>query len=131
MILSSSSSDFSMKGFRSRKAPDEQNFPMLEVVKDDTTSGPFEPPARSAWLSLSSLMFPTTLTVMFGCAFSNRSTFSWMAFTSVGALQPCQKVMVVLASGLSVAPDEDCPVQAVARRAREAEAASAIAVFLD
>lgn len=103
MILSRSSFDFSMKGFRSRNAPDEQNLPMFEVVNDDTTSGPFEPPARSAWLSLSSLMFPTTFTVMFGCSFSNRSTFAWIAFTSPGALQPCQKVIVVLASGSSEA----------------------------
>lgn len=76
MSLSRSSFDFSMKGFRSRKAPEEQNLPTLEVVNDDTTSGPFEPPARSAWLSLSSLMLPTTFTVMFGCAFSNASTFA-------------------------------------------------------
>ena len=91
---------------------------MLEVVNDDTTSGPFEPPARSAWLSLSSLMLPTTFTVMFGWAFSKRSMFAWIALTSAGALQPCQKVIVVLAFGSSVAPDSDWPVQAVARRAR-------------
>ena len=45
--------DFSRKGLRSTKAPEAQNFPTLSVVKELTTSGAFEPPARSAWLILS------------------------------------------------------------------------------
>ncbi len=103
-----------MNGFRSANAPDEQNLPTLEVVNDETTSGPFEPPARSAWFSLSSLMLPETFTVMFGWAFSNRSMFASTAFTSEGALQPCQKLIVVFAFGSSEAPASDWPVHAVA-----------------
>src|SRR6476661_7310963 len=108
---------FLKKGFRSTKAPDEQNLPTLLVVKDETTSGALSPPARSAWLILSSVMLPTTFTWMFGCAASNRSTFSWIAFSSLGALHPCQNVIVVSAFGSSLAPPVLVPVQAVPTRA--------------
>src|SRR3954465_10976079 len=89
---------------RSTKAPELQNWPTLSVVNDDTTSGALGPPARSAWLILSSVMLPTTLTWILGFASSNASTVAWMAATSLSALQPCQNVMVVSASGLSLGP---------------------------
>src|SRR5690242_3646485 len=82
------------RGFRSTKAPDEQNLPTLLVVKEETTSGALPPPARSAWLILSSVMLPTTLTWMLGCAFSKPATSDFTASTSFGALQPCQKLIV-------------------------------------
>ena len=44
-----------------------------------------EPPARSAWLILSSVMLPTALTWMLGCSFSNASIVAWIAATSLGA----------------------------------------------
>lgn len=73
-VLSASIPSFFRKGFRSTNAFDEQNFPTLFVVNDETTSGAFEPPARSAWLILSSVMLPTTFTWILGCAFSKAST---------------------------------------------------------
>ena len=100
-----------------------QNSPTLSVVNDDTTSGALEPPARSAWLILSSVMLPTAFTWMLGCTFSNASMVDWMAATSLGALQPCQNVMVTSAFGLSLAPPLDEPKQAVRARARAAESA--------
>src|SRR3954454_8792576 len=107
------------------KACEVQNSPTLSVVKDDTTSGAFGPPARSAWLILSSVMLPTALTVMFGCFFSKAAMLSLMAFTSLGALHPCQNVMVVLAFGSSLAPPPLDPVQAAVVRARATVAAAA------
>ena len=104
--------DSSRNGLRSTKAPEVQNWPTLSVVKDDTTSGAFGPPARRAWLILSSVMLPTTLTWMLGFSFSNASTVAWMASTSLSALHPCQKVIVVSASGLSLLPPPPSPVQA-------------------
>src|SRR6476659_4683902 len=107
--------DFCKNGVRSTKACEVQNSPTLSVVNDDTTSGALGPPARSAWLILSSVMLPTALTWMLGCAFSNASMVAWIAFTSLGALHPCQKVMVVSALGLSLAPPELEPVHAATR----------------
>src|SRR3954453_13341314 len=106
-----------MNGVRSTNACELQNSPTLSVVNDDTTSGAFEPPARRDWLILSSVMPETTFTVMLGFAFSKASTLSWMALISLGAVHPCQKVIVVLALGLSVAPPLE-PVQAVVPRTR-------------
>ena len=83
------------------------------MVNDETTSGALGPPARSAWLILSSVMLPTTFTWMLGFFFSNASIVAWMAATSLGALQPCQKVIVTSAFGLSLAPPLDEPEQAV------------------
>src|SRR4051812_32969378 len=108
--------DFFMNGLRSTNAPEVQNSPTLSVVKDDTTSGALGPPARNAWLILSSVMLATALTVMFGCTFSKALTFSSIALISLGAVQPCQKVIVVFALGSSLAPPLD-PVQADAVRA--------------
>src|SRR4051794_16372304 len=107
------------------KACEVQNSPTLSVVKDDTTSGALGPPARSAWLILSSVMLPTALTVMFGCFFSKAAMLSSMAFTSLGALHPCQNVMVVLAFGSSLAPPPADPVQAAVVRTRATVAAAA------
>src|SRR6476659_9349742 len=117
--------DFCKNGVRSTKACEVQNSPTLSVVNDDTTSGALGPPARSAWLILSSVMLPTASTVMLGCFFSKAATLSWMALTSFGALQPCQKVMVVLAFGLSWAPPPLDPVQAAVLRTRATTAAAA------
>src|SRR3954468_15345017 len=103
--------DFFRKGLRSMKACELQNSPTLSVVNDDTTSGALGPPARSAWLILSSVMLATALTVMFECFFSKALMFSSIALISLGALQPCQKVIVVFALGSSLAPPLD-PVQA-------------------
>ncbi len=50
---------------------------------------------------------------MLGFAASNASTFAWIAFSSLGALQPCQKVIVVSAFGSSLAPPLELPVQAL------------------
>src|ERR1700712_669714 len=94
----------SMNGVRSTKMCEEQNSPTLSVVNDDTTSGALDPPARRAWLILSSVMLPTTLTWMFGNGPSNASTVAWIAATSLGAPQPCQNVIVVSAFGSSLAP---------------------------
>src|SRR3954451_20995649 len=103
-------------GVRSTKACELQNSPTLSVVNDDTTSGAFGPPARRAWLILSSVMLATALTVMLGCTFSKAVMLSWMALTSLGALHPCQKVIVVLALGLSLALPPLDPVQAAVPR---------------
>src|SRR3954451_21508320 len=116
--------DFLRNGVRSTKACELQNSPTLSVVNDDTTSGALGPPARRAWLILSSVMFATALTVMFGCFFSNAAMFSWMALTSLGALHPCQNVIVVFAFGSSLAPPPLDPVQAVVPRARATPAAA-------
>src|SRR4051794_41905637 len=101
------------------KACEVQNSPTLSVVKDDTTSGAFGPPARSAWLILSSVMLPTALTVLLGCFFSNAEMLSLMPFTSLGALHQCQNVMAVLTVGSSLAPPPADPGQAAAGSARE------------
>src|SRR6476646_4010791 len=116
--------DFSRNGVRSTKACEVQNSPTLSVVNDDTTSGALGPPARSAWLLLSSVMLPTASTVMLGCFFSQAAMLSWIALTSVGALHPCQKVMVVFAFGLSWAPPLLDPVQAAVLRTRTTVAAA-------
>ncbi len=100
-----------------------QNSPTLSVVNDETTSGAWEPPARRAWLILSSVMLPTALTWMLGCTFSKASMVDWIACTSLGALQPCQNVMVTSAFGLSLAPPCDEPKHAVRASARAAERA--------
>src|SRR3954470_9155011 len=105
--------DFFNNGVRSMKACDVQNSPTLSVVNDDTTSGAFGPPARRAWLILSSVLLPTTLTWMLGLSFSKASTVAWMAATSLSALHPCQNVIVVSASGLSWLPPPESPVHAV------------------
>src|SRR5262245_59492562 len=110
--------DLSMNGVRSTNACEEQNSPTLSVVNDDTTSGALEPPARRAWLILSSVMLPTAFTWMFGNFFSKPSMVAWIALTSLGALQPCQNVMVTLAFGLSFAPPCDEPKHAVSASAR-------------
>src|SRR3954469_8573570 len=117
-----------MNGVRSVKACEVQNSPTLSVLNDDpatvsvlnhdTPSAPWEPPARRAWFILSSVRFATALTVMFGCFFSNAAMFSWMPLTSLGALHPCQNVIVVFAFGSSLAPPPLDPVQAVVPRAR-------------
>src|SRR4051794_18869184 len=114
-----------MNGVRSTKACEVQNSPTLSVVNDDTTSGALGPPARNAWLILSSVMLPTAFTVMLGCFFSKAAMLSEMALTSFGALHPCQKVMVVLAFGLSLAPPPLDPVQAAVLRTRATAAAAA------
>src|SRR4051794_2795021 len=115
-----------MNGFRSTKAPELQNCPTLLVVNDETTPGAEEPPARSAWLILSSVMLPTALTWMLGLSFSKASMVFWMAATSLSALQPCQNVMVTSALGLSLLPPVEEPVQALTAsgRARAALAAT-------
>ena len=56
-----------------------QNSPTLSVVNDETTSGALEPPARRAWLILSSVMLPTALTCTLGYFFSKPSMVAWMA----------------------------------------------------
>src|SRR6476620_3949457 len=117
--------DLSRNGARSTKACEVQNSPTLSVVNDDTTSGALGPPARSAWLILSSVMLPTASTVMLGCFVPKAAMLSWIALTSVGALQPCQKVIVVLAFGLSWAPPPLDPVQAAVLRTRATAAAAA------
>src|ERR1700712_5803251 len=114
--------DFLRNGVRSTKACELQNSPTLSVVNDDTTSGALGPPARRAWLILSSVMLLTALTVMLGWTFSKAAMLSLIALTSLGALQPCQKVMVVFAFGSSLAPPE--PPHADAPRARTATAAA-------
>ncbi len=124
--MSRSTPDFSRNGFRSENTFDAQNVPTLSVVNDDTTSGAFGPPARSACLILSSLMLPTAFTWMFGCFASNALMFALIAATSLGALQPCQKVMVTSLAASSLAWGAfDVPVQAVARSAMAAVAAKA------
>src|SRR3954470_20660003 len=109
--------DFFNNGVRSMKACDVQNSPTLSVVNDDTTSGAFGPPARSAWLILSSVMLPTAFTWTLGYFFSNPSIVDWMAATSLGADQPCQNVIVTSAFGLSLAPPLDDPKHPVTERA--------------
>src|SRR5215207_3723325 len=119
--------DLSRNGFRSANAFDEQNVPTLSVVKDETTSGAFEPPARSACLILSSTMLPTTFTLMFGNLASKAFTFASIAATSLGALQPCQKVIVVSLVASSFACGAlDVPVQAVPNSAIAAAAITAL-----
>jgi hypothetical protein len=130
-VFSGSIPDFSKNGLRSTRAPEEQNLPTLFVVKDEITSGALPPPARRAWLILSSVMLPTTFTWIWGCAFSKPATRSLTAFTSAGALQACQKLRVVSLEASSEAPESAWPVQAVARRAMDAEAARAMAAFRD
>ena len=114
-----------MNGVRSAKAPELQNWPTLSVVNDETTSGACGPPARSAWLILSSVIPPTTLTCTFGFASSNASIVAWIAATSLSALQPCQKVMVVSASGLSSGPPPESPVHALTASGRLSAAIAA------
>src|ERR1700712_3164169 len=118
--------DFLRNGVRSTKACELQNSPTLSVVNDDTTSGALGPPARRAWLILSSVMLLTALTVMLGWIFSNAAMLFLIAFTSFGALQPCQNVMVVLAFGSSFAPlPLDPPHALVALRTRAKVAVAA------
>src|ERR1700712_643097 len=116
--------DFLRNGVRSTKACELQNSPTLSVVNDDTTSGALGPPARRAWLILSSVMLLTALTVMLGWTFSKAAMLSLIALTSLGALQPCQNVIVVLAFGSSLAPPPE-PPHAVAPRTRTAAVATA------
>src|SRR3954471_11347998 len=105
--------DLSRNGVRSTKAWELQNSPTLSVVNDDTTSRALDPPARSAWLILSSVMLPTGFTWMLGCAFSKAAMVAWTAAPSLGALQPCQNVIVTSAFGSSFAPPFDEPKHAV------------------
>src|SRR6476469_8084930 len=105
--------DFSRNGVRSTKACELQNSPTFSVVNDDTTYGASGPPARRAWLILSSVMLPTALTVTLGYFFSKPSMVAWIALTSLGADQPCQKVIVTLAFGSSLAPPWEDPRQAL------------------
>ena len=120
--LTGSTPDFFMKGLRSTKAWEVQNSPTLSVVNDDTTSGALGPPARRAWLILSSVMLPTAFTCTLGYFFSNPSIVAWMAATSLGADQPCQNVIVTSAFGLSLAPPLDDPKHPVTERARAVSA---------
>src|SRR3954447_10852002 len=83
-------------GPRSCSAPLEQNSPTLLVENDDTTSGGL-PPRIALRIFVSSWPL-TSLTVMFGCRRRNPATASLNAFTSCGALQPCQTSMVCGAS---------------------------------
>ena len=69
---------------------------------------------------LSSVMLPTAFTWMFGYFFSNASIVAWIAATSLGALQPCQNVIVTSAFGLSFAPPLDEPKHAVSASASAA-----------
>ena len=124
-VSSGSIFDFSRNGARSTKTLEVQNLPTLSVVNDETASGALSPPARSAWLILSSVMLPTTFTWMFGYSFSNASTFSWMALTSLGALQPCQNVIVTSSLGSSSALPLVLPVQALASNVSVAATAAA------
>src|SRR3954453_4529677 len=64
-----------MYGLRSIQPPEPQNAPVLSAVKDCATSG--ELPPRMAAMILSSLMPPTTFTVMLGRAWWNASTACW------------------------------------------------------
>src|SRR5262245_7572456 len=110
-------SDFSKNGARSTKTWDAQNSPTLSVVKDDTTSGASEPPARRSWLIFSSVMPLVTSTWMFGFLASKSLTAALIAATSLGAVQPCQNLIVVSAFGLSLAPPLELPVHPAASRA--------------
>src|SRR3954470_5520275 len=109
-----------MNGLRSTKTWELQNSPTLSVVNDDTTSGALGPPARRAWLILSSVMLPTALTWTLGYFFSNPSMVDWIAATSFGADHPCQNLIVTSAFGLSLAPPLDEPKQPVTERASAA-----------
>ncbi|CAM5633767.1 hypothetical protein SALBM311S_01845 [Streptomyces alboniger] len=73
-------------------------------------------------------MLPTTFTWMVGWLFSKPAISAFTPFTSFGALQACQKVMVVSLEVSSEAPaaESDWPVQAVVRRAREAVRTKAV-----
>src|SRR5262245_14281082 len=115
-------SESSKNGARSTKTCDEQNWPTLSVVNDDTTSGAFGPPARRAWLILSSVIALTTSTWMLGYSASKSLTVASIAAISLGALQPCQNVIVVSAFGSSFAPPLVLPVHAVATNANTARA---------
>lgn len=105
--------------------------PTLLVVNEEITSGALSPPERRAWLILSSVTLATMLTWMLGCAFSKPATRAFTPAISPGALQACQKLIVVSLEASSLGPEDDWPVQAVVRRASEAEAARAVATFLD
>ncbi len=96
---------FFMNGSRSAHMPEEQYWPTLLVVKDETTSGASSPPARSAWFIVSSVTLPIAFTVMLGCSFSKRAMLSSMALTSprVGPAVPerqrhrCGRIVAVTA----------------------------------
>lgn len=112
--------------------PDEQYCPTLLVVKDVTTSGASPPPARSAWLIVSSLTLPVETTSMFGWSFSKRAMFSSIASTSPGADQPCQNFSVtgfvgssVLLPLLGLAQPDSSSAAAPSARARGYESAIA------
>lgn len=98
---------FLKKGLRSTSAPEEQNLPTLLVVKEEITSGALSPPERRAWLILSSVMLATMLTWMLGCVFSKPATRAFTPAISPGALQACQKLIVVSLEASSLAPEDD------------------------
>src|SRR3954447_25019098 len=87
-----------MYGLRSIQPPELQNAPVLSAVKDCATSG--ELPPRMAAMILSSLMPPTTFTVMLGCAWWNASTACWTTPSS-RLVKPFQSVIV---TGLPASP---------------------------
>src|SRR3954453_10463592 len=87
-----------MYGLRSIQPPEPQNAPVLSAVKDCATSG--ELPPRMAAMILSSLMPPTTFTVMLGCAWWNASTACWTTPSS-RLVKPFQSVIV---TGLPASP---------------------------
>jgi len=111
-------------------APVEQYLPTSVVLKSETTSGAAAPVARMPWVSVSLVTFLTTLTWMLGCSFSKLAMLALIAATSLGWLQPCQKVMV---TGLSLLPRLPCeplvdwPVQAATRERAAAQPAAAAA----
>src|SRR5215510_12971834 len=110
-------SDFSKNGARSTKTWDAHNTPTLSAVNDDTTSGASEPPARGACLIWSAVMPLVTSTWMFGFLASKSLTAALIAATSLGAVQPGQKLIVVSAFGSSLAPPLELPVHPAASRA--------------
>src|SRR4051794_33698349 len=88
----------SMYGLRSSQAPEPQNAPALSAEKDWATSGDLPP--RLAAMILSSLMPPTTLTLICGFAFSNSAT-AFLMTPSSRAVKPTHSVM---SAGASFSP---------------------------
>src|SRR5262245_29367040 len=112
-VLSLSTPDALSSGLRSIMAP-LQKRPTLSVVNDETTSGPLPP--RMPCRILASATVGTALTVMLGWSLLEARLLSAMALTSLGWLQPCQKVIVTFSSGAETAAvgvvDGVAPVQA-------------------
>ncbi len=95
--------------------------PTLLVVNRGIIVGSLVAAGARAWLILSSVMLATMLTWMLGCVFSKPATRAFTPAISPGALQACQKLIVVSLEAWSpLAPEDDWPVQAVVRRASEA-----------